>query len=389
MKRVRINGGLVVGNEAAGAVDLTIVGEHIQSLGFGRLGEGPTIDASGLSVAPGFVDIQINGGYGFDLLSDPGSMWELGALLTQQGVTSFLPTIITSAKASTDAALAAIASRPYGYVGAHPIGLHFEGPMLSAARKGAHPESFLTAPSLDVIEGWSADRGVRLVTIAPELTGALDVIEELVRRGVVVSCGHSEATADEAADAVSAGATAVTHLFNAMAPLTHRNPPLLALALAEPAIVAGIILDGIHVDPTVARVAWNAKGPEGIALISDAVAPMGCPAGTFEFGDRDIVSDGDCVRQADGALAGSMLTMDRAVRNAVAFTGCSIADAVRAATATPARLVGADDTGSIEPGGLADIVLLEPDLTVAATLCRGRLAYVAPTARHRIPVELT
>ena len=239
-----------------------------------------------------------------------------------------------------------------------------------------------------MIEGWTPERGVRLVTMAPELPGAIEIIAELVRRGVTVSCGHTAADADDARQASAAGARMVTHLFNAMDPLTHRSPPLLAHALAEPDLVAGIIVDGVHVDSAVVKLAWKAKGPNGVVLVTDAVAPMGRAAGSFDLGRRTIVADGVSVRQPDGTLAGSLLTMDQAVRNTIRFTGCEAADAITAATATPADLIGAVDRGRLDVGSIADIVVLDDRMGVVATFCAGRLSFVSPEGRSRLSAEL-
>ncbi len=395
MPAVRIVGGTIVTGGRSTPDDLVVDGDRIvarpaRPVDTGSVDRGPTtgwFDATGLTVAPGFVDLQINGGFGFDLLGDPDSMWALAERLPEHGVTAFLPTIITAPRRSTDAALAAWRNRPASSLGAEPLGLHFEGPMLSPARKGAHPAASLLTPSSSVIEGWTPERGVRLVTIAPELPGAIEIIAELVRRGVTVSCGHTAADADDARQASAVGARMVTHLFNAMDPLTHRSPPLLAHALAEPDLVAGIIVDGVHVDPAVVKLAWKAKGPNGLALVTDAVAPMGRPAGSFDLGRRTIVADGVSVRQPDGTLAGSLLTMDQAVRNTVRFTGCEPADAITAATATPADLIGALGRGRLDVGSIADIVVLDDRLGVVATFCAGRLSFVSAEGRSRLSTE--
>jgi len=341
------------------------------------------IDASGLFVAPGFVDLQINGGFGIDLMTEPENVWSLGRQLPQHGVTSFLPTIITSPPTTTNAMLESLARRPADYVGAEPLGAHFEGPMLSPKRPGAHPVEHLVMPKTGLIEGWSRERGVALVTIAPELSGALDVIEQLVQMNVTVSAGHSNASTAEAHAGFEAGITMVTHLFNAMAPLGHRNPNLVGVTLAEPHLVAGLIVDGVHVDPVVVAATWNAKGPSGIALVTDAVSAMGRAPGRYGLADKTITSDGASVRNGDGKLAGSVLTMDRAVRNLVSFSNCEPYEAITCATTTPADLIGESRRARLAPGSSADIVLLDKNLDVQMTLCSGKLAYVAEAARTR------
>jgi N-acetylglucosamine-6-phosphate deacetylase len=346
------------------------------------------IDAEGLIVAPGLIDLQINGGFGLDVLTDPEAMWELGRRLPCHGVTAFLPTIISSPAASTDAAIEALRRRPTSYVGAEPLGLHFEGPMLNPKRRGAHEVDHLLEPTPTVIEQWSRGSGVAMVTIAPELPGAITTITELVRRGVTVCAGHSDATKDDAEAARRSGVTAVTHLFNAMAPLGHRDPNLVGVALADDGLVAGLIADGVHVDPVIVRAAWNAKGPAGIALVTDAVAAMGQPAGEYQLGGRRITADEQGVRNGDGTLAGSTLTMDQALRNLISYTGCSVGDGLMSATRTPADLIGAGDRGRLAAGAIADVVLLDQDLEVQLTMCAGRVVFVADCALDRVPDHL-
>lgn len=346
------------------------------------------INAEGLIVSPGFIDVQINGGFGTDLLSDPVGMWELGRQLPRHGVTGFLPTIITSPPNCTEAAMVALRNRPEDHVGAQPLGLHFEGPMLSPARPGAHPVHHLAVADAAVIADWSRENGVLLVTIAPELAGATAVIGALVDRGVTVSAGHSEATADQTRAGITAGVTMVTHLFNAMSPLGHRNPNLVGVALAEPKLATSVIVDGVHLVPEVVSLIWQAKGADGLVLVTDAVAPMGMGPGTYRFGGMTTKADEREVRSSEGILAGSILTMDRAVRNLVAFAGCEPASALLTASTTPATVIGETDRGRLETGAVADVVLLDEDLEVMVTICRGRVAFVSEAARDRVPAAL-
>ncbi|MGE0306600.1 MAG: N-acetylglucosamine-6-phosphate deacetylase [Acidimicrobiia bacterium] len=320
------------------------------------------IDATGLLVAPGLVDLQINGAYGIDLVEQPERMWELAELLPRHGVTSFLPTIISSPDEVVRAALSALRGRPVGDVAADILGLHLEGPMLNPARRGAHRADHLRAPSSDVIEGWTFDEGVTLVTMAPELEGAEPVITELMRRGVTVAGGHSAANTPEMLRAVTIGVGYVTHLFNAMAPFTHREPGIAGVALADDRIVCAVIADGVHVHPVSVAMAWAAKGPRALLLTSDAVAA----AASISI---------DAMRLGDGTLAGATVLLDQAVRNLVAFTGCSAHDAVRAASSNPAAVISMGHKGRIVPGADADIVVLDEDLDVVMTFVAGRLAH--------------
>jgi N-acetylglucosamine-6-phosphate deacetylase len=327
-------------------------------------------------VGPGFVDLQVNGAAGIDITNEPERLWEVAAALPRFGVTSFLPTVVSSPRDVVERALAILAAGPpAGRRGARALGLHLEGPFLSPRRAGAHDPRWLTAPSLTGIDGWQRDRGVALVTLAPELPGAVPVIRELSRRGVVVSLGHTEADADAARRAVFAGARAVTHLFNAMPSMHHRAPGLVGAVLGGLDVVAGLIADGVHLAPDALRVAWRALGPERRLLVSDGAAAMGAPAGGYLVGGTAIVSDGREVRTADGSLAGTAAGLDAGVRAAWSVTGCSRAEAVAAATATPARLLGRDDVGTLREGALGDVVLLGERMEVVATVVGGAVAY--------------
>jgi N-acetylglucosamine-6-phosphate deacetylase len=335
------------------------------------------VEVEGFLVAPGFIDLQCNGGLGIDLASEPERLWELGALLPRYGVTAWLPTIVTTPEGVVDRALEALAAGPPdGWVGAQPLALHLEGPFLSAPKRGAHPEGLLREPSLDAIDGWTRDGGVGIVTIAPDLPGALEVVEALVERGVVVSLGHTPATAEQATAAIDAGARWVTHLFNAMAPLHHRAPGLAGVALSDERVHVGLIPDGIHVDPLVVKSSQRALG-ERLTIVTDAVAALGMPAGTRALGRAEVTIDDAGVRLADGTLAGSNLAMDQGVRNLVTFTGCRGAEAVHAASTAPAELVSDSSRGHLNTGARADLVVLTDDLHLVSTYVGGELAHDA------------
>ncbi|MGK2949232.1 MAG: N-acetylglucosamine-6-phosphate deacetylase, partial [Acidimicrobiales bacterium] len=331
------------------------------------------LDASGLLVAPGAIDLQCNGGLGIDLSATPERLWDLAAELPRFGVTAWLPTIVTSPEGTVDRALAALAAGPpEGWRGAIPVGLHLEGPFLSEAKKGAHRAEHLQPPTLDAVDGWSREAGVALVTLAPDLPGAHEVIAALVERGIVVSAGHTPATAAEATEAVDAGVRWVTHLFNAMAPVHHREPGLAGVALSDPRLHVGLIPDGVHVHPAAVALAQAALR-DRLTIVTDAVAALGQPPGTY----GPVTVDATSVRLADGTLAGSNLAMDQAIRNLVAFSGCSAAEALAAASANPARLLHDGLRGVVAPGARADLVLLTPDLHLVATIVGGRVGHDA------------
>ncbi|MEO7430212.1 MAG: N-acetylglucosamine-6-phosphate deacetylase [Acidimicrobiales bacterium] len=336
-----------------------------------------TLGVAGMLVVSGFIDLQCNGGLGIDLASNPERLWDLGAQLPRWGVTAWLPTIVTTPPGIVERALATLAAGPPpGWVGAEPLGLHLEGPFLSPAKRGAHPAALLRPATMAAIDGWSRAAGVALVTLAPELEGALEVIEALVERGVVVSLGHSAATADQAMAGVDAGATWVTHLFNAMVPLHHREPGLAGVALTDERLHVGLIADGIHVDPSVVTVAQRALG-DRLTLVTDAVAALGMPEGRQALGRSEVTVDADGVRLADGTLAGSNLAMDQAVRNLMAFTGCSAEVAVCAGTEAPARVLGDERRGTLAVGSRADLVVLDGERRVVATVIGGRIVHDA------------
>jgi N-acetylglucosamine-6-phosphate deacetylase len=332
------------------------------------------LDAAGGVVVPGFVDLQCNGGFGIDLTAEPERLWELAALLPRTGVTSWLPTVVTSPPAVTERALAALARPVTQGPVAEPLGLHLEGPFLAPARRGAHDRRHLSAPDRQRIAGWSAAAGVALVTLAPELPGALELVRLLTARGVVVAAGHSDATAEESVAAIEAGVSLATHLFNAMAPLDHRQPGLAGVVLADERLRAGVIADGLHLHPTTVAAAWRALGPR-LVLVTDAVAALGASAGPTRIGEQELVRGRDGVRLADGTRAGSDLSMDGAVRNLMAFAGCSLAAAAAAASSAPAAALGRTDRGRLQPGARGDIVVLAPDGQLIATVIGGQVAW--------------
>lgn len=337
------------------------------------------VDFGDAVLAPGLVDIHIHGGAGHDVMgSNPGSLAAIECQLAQHGVTSYFPTTVTAPLELTLAALDRLASavesqQPAEAKRARPRGIHIEGPFLSHARRGVHPPDNLLPPSLAVFDRlWQASRGhIKLMTIAPELESALEVISEAAKRGVAVSLGHSDAQLDAARAGVAAGARHATHTFNAMRPLGHRDPGLLALILTDCRLSADIIADGFHVDPAVVELFIRAKGPENSVLITDATAATGMPEGRYDMGGFKFeVRDGQCL--ANGTIAGSLLTLDVAVQNAMKFAKIDLQQALRAATLNPARVTGiSDHTGVLQPGATADIIVMNPRQEVIKTIVRG------------------
>ena len=373
-----VAGGRLVTPEGVVRADLTIADGRVAAIEPSRPRRiaDTVIDVDDQLIAPGLIDIQINGGFGLDFTNDPETIWEVGARLPRYGVTAFLPTVITSPAATVvEAQHVMTAGPPADYTGAVPIGLHLEGPMLSPKQPGTHDTLYLREPEAVAHDTWSPDTGVRMVTLAPELPGALHVIEALAENGVVVSIGHSDATYDEAVAGIRRGATVGTHLYNAMSAFRHREPGLVGALLDETELVTEIIVDGIHSHPAAVRVAWQAKGPEHFVLITDAMAAMGMGHGRFVISSIDVTVDEAGPRNANGVLAGSVLTMDEAVRNLAEFTGCSPAEAIGAATANPARVIGDPTRGVLEVGARADITILDADLNALLTLVAGKAVH--------------
>ncbi len=342
---------------------------------------GKSLDAQGLIIAPGFIELQINGAFGLDFTSDPQSIWPVAEKLPRFGVTSFLPTIVTSPLETIASAQAVLAAGPPpGFQGAWPLGLHIEGPFLNPERKGAHRAEHLLPPRLEDYSQLSPENGARMVTLAPELAGALEIIAELNRRGVVVSAGHSMATLAQARLAFAAGVRYGTHLFNAMAPLNQFEPGLVGAILSDPGVRFGLIADGIHVHPALVSLIWKLSGPGRMTLVSDAMAALGMQPGVYRLGAKqEVVVDGASARLRDGVLAGSILSQDAALRNLIAFSGCSLEQALTCLTSTPADLLGvSEQIGQVAVGKQADLVLLTPDLQVIRTIVAGRVVYERP-----------
>ena len=335
------------------------------------------IDAGGRVLAPGFIDLQLNGAFGHDFTADPSTIWDVAARLPRYGVTAFLPTVITSPLEQVEAGMRVITGgRPAGFRGADPLGIHAEGPFLNVKKKGAHNQAYLRPPAAADVAGWSPTSGMRLVTMAPELPGALDVIKALAGRGVAVSTGHSMATYDEAVAGFDAGARYGTHLFNAMPSLGHRDPGLPGALLADARMTVGFIADGVHTHRSIIGLVWKLLGPKRMSLVTDAMAALGMPPGAHRLGDYDVVVDATSARLADGTLAGSILELDQALRNLVEIAGCTLGDALETMTTTPARLLGVEaERGRIEPGCVADLVLLSRDLRVDTTIAAGEVVY--------------
>jgi N-acetylglucosamine-6-phosphate deacetylase len=318
---------------------------------------------------PGFVDLQVNGFGGVDFLgADAEGYAEAADVLLETGVTAFVPTFITSSEADLVAALQAVPHREREH-GPRILGAHLEGPFLSATRLGTHPARYRSDPDLGLLERLLAAGPVLMMTLAPELPGALELVDVLLARGVVVSLGHSNATAAEARAAFDRGVRTVTHVFNAMRPLTHRDPGIVGAALVRPDVVVQAIVDGVHLDPDVVRLLWSVAAGR-LALVTDAIAAAGLGDGAYALGSVDLDVNGGIARRGDGVLAGSTLTMIEAVRNLVSL-GVPLEQAADAASAVPAGVLGREEIGRLGPGRRADIVILDDNLEIERVLVGG------------------
>ena len=340
----------------------------------------PCYDLTDLIVVPGLIDLQLNGAFGHDFTSDPHTIGAVAADLPQYGVTAFLPTIITSPLNQVAAAQQVV--QQGNFTGSRVLGLHLEGPFLNPAKRGAHNPSHLQNPSLAAIETWSPANGVRLVTLAPELDAADELIRALVERGVVVSAGHSESTFKEAEAGFNQGIRAVTHLFNAMPALHHREPGLAGAALSDQRITIGLIPDGVHVHAGLVRHIWHSAS-QRIAIVSDAQAALGMPDGEYLLGDTTLTVANGEARRSDGRLAGSVLAMDQAFRNLQAWTNSPLEQILPAFTTIPANLLGLAHYGRIAINNPADLVIFDQHYQVVATLVGGNIVYGSTTLEQR------
>ncbi len=354
---------------AAALVDGLLVQGDVEVLD-GRISAVGLAAPAGRGIAvPGFVDLQVNGFGGVDFLdADADGYRRAGEALLETGVTAYLPTLITSPEQQI---LAAMREVPISDARPRILGMHLEGPFLSPNRLGTHEASSRRDPDLALLDRLLDSGPVRMMTLAPELPGASALIDRLLERGVAVSLGHTDATAEQANEAFDRGARSVTHLFNAMRPFQHRDPGIVGAALARDDVVVWLIVDGIHLAPETVGVTWRAARGR-LALVTDAITGAGVADGSYSLGNLDVRVHEGTVRGPDGVLAGSVLTMDEAIRNLHAL-GVPLEEAFAAATSTPARVLGEPELGRIDVGLPADVVIVNDALEIERVLVGGEI----------------
>jgi N-acetylglucosamine-6-phosphate deacetylase len=347
------------------------------------------IDAADMLVMPGFIDVHTHGGGGYNLhTTDAGEIRSYARWVPETGVTSFLITIVGVAGSIPEQQLrAAVEALDDGVTGAAPLGIHLEGPYINVARRGAHQPAWLRMPDESETEQLLAltDGHLRLLTLAPELPGASAMIRRLVDVGITVSMGHTDATYEQAQEAIKLGVTHVTHCFNAMRPLLHRAPGPLA-ALAEAEWVRGeLIADGVHVHPGAMNALVKLLGPERTVVITDALAGAGAADAAFDFAGQPAQVIRGAARLSDGTITGSVLTMDQALRNVLQMTEASLQQAVGMLTLNPAHAAQASHCkGRLQAGYDADLLIFDHTLTLQATICRGSVAFATSEWSERL-----
>jgi N-acetylglucosamine-6-phosphate deacetylase len=347
-------------------------GDTITWVGRGRPPEGPdeeVVVEPGEVIAPGFIDLQVNGYGGHDAAAGAGAIAAISEALPASGVTAFLPTLISSPVDEGATFVAAVGAAAESR-GARVLGAHIEGPFINPSFRGAHNRENLADPTPERIDVLEAARP-RMVTLAPELPGALAAIERLHRAGIVVSAGHTGADFEQGKRAIDAGIRFGTHIYNQMSQVHHRNPGIALALLLDARVTVGLIADGVHVHPSICEQLVRIKGTSRIALTTDQTSAAGMPAGAYSLSDRSVVSDGTSVRLQDGTLAGSAARMDDLVRLMARLPGMTASQAIEMATGVPAKVLEEGRLGRIAPGACSDLVVLDSDLRVRLTMVRG------------------
>lgn len=375
MTSIAFRGKAVVGTHTE---DSTIVVEnglissiHRQLLSDGNLPE-TVIDAD--LISPGLIDLQVNGGWGVEVTANPEDIDHISKSQLATGVTAWLPTVVTSA-AETYPPVFEAWSKHDPHAGAVPLGYHLEGPFITLEKKGAHNPDFIEAASEELFQSWLEQNSVKLVTLSPEREDGIRRIREMVARGILVSLGHTNSTYEEFVAGIDAGARKATHLFNAMTSIHHRAPGAMVATLVDDRVTAGLIPDGVHSHPATVRLAIKSKGVDGIVIVSDMMSACGLGPGTYGLGTMQVTVTEESARLADGTLAGSILTMDQALRNLVDWSETTPAEAIHMMTAVPARLLDDPYRGRLVVGARADIATWNRDLHPETVMVGGEIQW--------------
>ena len=339
-----------------------------------------TIDASGKIVAPGFIDIHVHGGRGKDVMdASYEAINELAKFVAGHGTTAFLPTTVSASRGDLLNAVKAVkAAMGRGTEGAEVSGVHLEGPYINPEKLGAHDAGYVRLPSLDEIRELSeaSSHTIKIVTLAPEVKGSIELITELRKFGIAVSVGHSNATHSEVVNAVKHGATHAAHTFNEMRGLHHREPGVVGAVLVQDELTAELISDNTHVHPAAMKLLIRTKGTDKVVLVTDAIQAAGMPDGEYKVGKKDVIVRNGVCRLESGKLAGSTLTMDGAVRNVMKSVGLPLRTAIKMATINPAVAINVDENkGSLEPGKDADIIIIDKEVNVYVTIVKGKVVH--------------
>ncbi|MFB5089091.1 N-acetylglucosamine-6-phosphate deacetylase [Psychrobacillus sp. PGGUH221] len=384
-KTILISNVTIVNHDKEVVADLFLKDGKIEKIGT-QLSNEAEIHINGASkdwiVFPGFIDMHIHGSAGFDTMdATEEALRGMARSLVKEGTTSFLPTTMTQTTNAIEAALKNIASFVSKTDEAEVLGIHVEGPYISPKRAGAQPLEYIIQPTLEQFDRWQrlSNNRIKQITIAPEVTGGLEFVETASSQGIVVSIGHSDASSEEVEKAVKLGVKQATHLYNQMRPFHHREPGVVGSVLISDEIKTELIVDFIHCHPNAVKLAYRLKGASGIILITDAMRAKGLPNGSYDLGGQMVSVTENGAHLSNGALAGSMLTMDQAIRHFRQATNCSFTELVSMSSTNAAKQLKLSNKGSIAEGLDADLVLLNKGLHVQITICRGQIVFEKET----------
>ncbi len=380
MKTYFTGGKLITPDQVLTNSALIVEGEKISGISSEPISiedDDQIIDVTGKYLVPGFIDLHIHGAMGASVMdATPEALHKISRFVAKFGVTSFLPTTWSASPELMSAAINNVAQTPQTNDGAKHLGVHVEGPYLAVKQRGAQRPEMLHKPANEEYLEWFRTGDIKLMTFAPEIEGAKDLLQDGLKQGVEFSIGHSGASYEQVIEAADFGVRQATHIFNGMLELHHRQPGTVGGVLADDRIYAQLICDGIHIHPGVVKIIVRAKSPSRTILITDAIRGTGLEDGDYHFGGQSIIVRDGIARTPSGKLSGSTLTMDRAVRNAMDFTGLPIQEVLPMATSVPAEVMGWEgEKGCLKPGADADVVVLDQDYRVCLTMVGGRVVY--------------